>query len=116
LAHFLLFFFFCILFGIEFILFESHYLFLLQDSNMAVDDIVTSSLGGDDLQTAAVDQDKDLGKNVADSLEADAESTEGGHSTSSDSFFDTTLGSVPEEQMMSAGSTAYDNDMLGADD
>jgi hypothetical protein len=83
---------------------------------MAVDDIITSSLGGDDLQTAAVDQDKDLGKSVADSPEADAESTEGGHSTSSDSFFDTTLGSVPEEQMMSAGSTVDDNDMPGADD
>jgi hypothetical protein len=53
---------------------------------------------------------------VADSPEADAESTEGGHSTSSDSFFDTTLGSVPEEQMMSAGSTVDDNDMPGADD
>ena len=66
---------------------DSHYLFLLQDSNMAVDDIVTSSLGGDDLQTTTVDQDKDLGKGVTDSPEADAESTEGGHSTSSDSFF-----------------------------
>ena len=66
---------------------DSHYLFLLQDSNMAVDDIVTSSLGGDDLQTTTVDQDKDLGKGVTDSPEVDAESTEGGHSTSSDSFF-----------------------------
>ena len=31
-------------------------------------------------------------------------------------FFDTTPGSVPEEQMMSAGSTAGDDDMPGADD
>jgi hypothetical protein len=83
---------------------------------MAVDDIVISSLGRDDLQTAVVDQDKDLGTSVADSPEADAESMEGGHSTSSDSFFDTTPGSVPEGQMMSAGSTAGDDDMPGADD
>uniref|UniRef100_A0A2N9I674 Uncharacterized protein n=1 Tax=Fagus sylvatica TaxID=28930 RepID=A0A2N9I674_FAGSY len=75
---------------------------------MAVDDIVISSLGRDDLQTAVVDQDKDLGTSVADSPEADAESMEGGHSTSSDSFFDTTPGSMPEGQMMSAGSTADD--------
>ena len=31
-------------------------------------------------------------------------------------FFDTTPGSVPEEQMMSAGSTTGDDDMPGADD
>jgi hypothetical protein len=110
------FFFFCILFGIEFMLSDSHYLFLLQDSDMAIDDIVASSLGGDDPQTTAVDQDEDLGKNVADSLEADVESTEGGHSASNDSFFDTTPGSVPEEQMMSAGSAADDDDTLRADD
>uniref|UniRef100_A0A2N9JB63 Aminotransferase-like plant mobile domain-containing protein n=1 Tax=Fagus sylvatica TaxID=28930 RepID=A0A2N9JB63_FAGSY len=81
---------------------------IVEDSNMAVDDIVISSLGRDDLQTAVVDQDKDLGTSVADSPEADAESMEGGHSTSSDSFFDTTPGSMPEGQMMSAGSTADD--------
>ncbi len=49
------FFFFCVLFGIEFMLSDSHHLFLLQDSDMAVDEVITSSLGGDDLQTAAVD-------------------------------------------------------------
>ena len=53
---------------------------------------------------------------MADSPEVGAESTRGGHSSSSDSFFDSTPGSVPEEQIMSAGSTADDDDMLGADD
>jgi hypothetical protein len=91
-------------------------LFLPQDSDIAVDDFVTSSLGGDDLQTAAMDQDKNLGKSVADSPEASAESTEGGHSSSSDSFFDTTPGSVPKEQILSAGSTADDDNMPTADD
>ncbi len=83
---------------------------------MAVDDIVTSSPGGDDSQTAIVDQDKDLGKSVADSFEADVRPTERGHSVSSDSFFDATPGSMPEEQMMPARSTADDDDMLGAND
>uniref|UniRef100_A0A2N9IU44 Aminotransferase-like plant mobile domain-containing protein n=1 Tax=Fagus sylvatica TaxID=28930 RepID=A0A2N9IU44_FAGSY len=89
---------------------------IVEDSDMAIDDIVTSSLGGDDLQTATVDQDKDLGKSVADSPEADAESTEGSHFTSSDSFFDTTASFVPEEQMMSVGSIAGDDNMPGAGD
>ena len=108
--------FFCIFFRIGFILSGSYYLFLPQGSDMAVDDVVTSSFGGDDLQTAAVDQDKNLGKNVADSPEAGAESTEGGHSSSSDSFFDTTPSSVPEEQILSAGSIADDDDIPIADD
>ncbi len=111
LAHFLLFFFF---FGIRFILSDSYYLFLLQDSDMVVDDVVISSLDGDDLQTAAMD--KDLEKSVADSSEAGSESTEGGHPSSSDPFFDTTPGSIPEEQIVFAGSTADDDDMPGADD
>ncbi len=81
---------------------------------MVVDDVVTSSLGGDDLQTAAVD--KDLEKSVADGSEAGSESTEGGHPSPSDSFFDTAPGSVPEEQIMSAESTIGDDDMPGADD
>ena len=93
-----------------------YYLFLLQDSDMIVDDVVTSSLGGDDLQTAAVDQDKNLGKSVQDSPKAGVESAEGGHSSSSDSFFDTTPNSVPEEQILSAGSTTDDDDMPRADD
>ena len=83
---------------------------------MVVDDVVTSSLGGDDLQTASVDQNKNLGKSMVDSLEAGAESTKGGHSSSSDSFFYTTPGSVPKEQILSAGSTTDDDDMPRADD
>ncbi len=99
-----------------FILSDSYYLFLLQNSDVVVDDVVTSSLDGDDLQTATVDQDKNLGKSVADSSEAGAESMEGGHSSSSDSFFDTTPGFVLEEQIMFSGYTADDDDMPGADD
>ncbi len=53
---------------------------------------------------------------MADSSEVGAESTGGGHSSSSDSFFDSALGSVPEEQIMSAGPAADDDDMPGADD
>jgi hypothetical protein len=83
---------------------------------MAVADDVPKSSGGSDPLTAAVDQDKDLGKSVADSFETDVGSTEGGHSASSDSFFDVTPGSMPEEQMMSAGSAADADDMLEADD
>ena len=83
---------------------------------MVVDDVVTSSLGGDDLQTTSVDQNKNLGKSMVDSPEAGAESTKGGHSSSSDSFFETTPSSVPEEQILSAGSTADDDDMPKADD
>ena len=109
-------FFFCIFFGVMFILSDSYYLFLLQDSDMIVDDIVASPLEGDDLQTATVDQDKDLRKSVVDSSEVGAESTGEGHSSSSDSLFDSGPGSVPEEQIMSAGSNADDDDMPGADD
>ena len=83
---------------------------------MVADDIVVSPLKGDDLQTAAVDEGKDLRKSMADIPEVGAESTGGSHSSSSDSFFDSVPGSVPEEQIMSAGSTADDDDMHGADD
>jgi hypothetical protein len=83
---------------------------------MIVDDVVASPLEGDDLQTAAVDQDKDLRKSVANSSEVGAESMGEGHSSSSDSLFDSAPGSVPEEQIMSAGSTADDDDMPGVDD
>ena len=106
----------CIFFGVVFILSDSYHLFLLQDSDMAVDDVVASPLDRGDLQTATVDQNKDLRKSVADSSEVGAESTEGGHSSPSDSFFDSAPSSVPEEQIMSAGSTADDDDMPGADD
>jgi hypothetical protein len=107
---------FCIFFGVVFILSDTYYLFLLQDSDMVVDDVVASPLDGDDLQTAIMDHDKDLRKSVVDSSEASVESTEEGQSSSNDSFFDTTPGSIPKEQIMSAGSTADDDDMPGADD
>ena len=63
-----------------------------------------------------MDQDEDLGKSMADSFEADVGSTEGGHSSSSDSFFDVTLGFMLDEQMVFAGSAADADDMLEADD
>ena len=79
-------------------------------------DVPTSSSGGSAPLTAAVDQDDNLGKSVANSFKADVGSTEGGHSVSSDSFFDVTPGFMPDEQMMSAGSVADADDMLEADD
>ena len=109
-------FFFCIFFGVVFILSNFYHLFFLQDSDVAADDVVASPLGKDAPQAAAMDQDEDLRKSAADSSEVDAESTGGGHSSSSDSFFDNAPGSVPEEQIMSVGSTADDADMPGADD
>uniref|UniRef100_A0A2N9F5W0 Aminotransferase-like plant mobile domain-containing protein n=1 Tax=Fagus sylvatica TaxID=28930 RepID=A0A2N9F5W0_FAGSY len=89
---------------------------IVEDSDMVVDDVVASPLEGDDLQTTAVDQGKDLRKSVADSSEVGAESTGEGHSSSSDSLFDSVPGSVPEEQIISVGSTADDDNMPGADD
>jgi hypothetical protein len=83
---------------------------------VVADDVPTSSSGGSAPLTATVDQDEDLGKSVADSFKADVGSTGGSHSVSSDSFFDVTPGSMPEKQMMSAGSAADDDDMLKADD
>ena len=65
---------------------------------------------------AAVDQGKDLGKGVTDSFEADVGSVEGSHFVSSNSFFDVTPDSMPEEQMMFAGSAADANDMLEANE
>jgi hypothetical protein len=63
-----------------------------------------------------MDQDEDLRKSAADSSEVGVESTGEDHSSSSDSFFDSAPDSVLEEQIMSAGSTADVDDMLGADD
>ena len=83
---------------------------------MADDDVITSPLREDAPQTAAVDQDEGLRKSAADSFEVGAKSMGEDHSSSSDSFFDSAPGSVPEEQMMSAGSTADDDDMSGVDD
>ena len=108
--------FLCVFFEVVFMLSDFYHLFLLQDSDVVDDDVIASPLGKDAPQTAAVDQDEDLRKSATDSSEVGVESTGEGHSSSSDSFFDSTPGSVPEEQIMSAGSTADDDDMLGADD
>uniref|UniRef100_A0A2N9FRX1 Aminotransferase-like plant mobile domain-containing protein n=1 Tax=Fagus sylvatica TaxID=28930 RepID=A0A2N9FRX1_FAGSY len=89
---------------------------IVKDSDVAADDVIASPLGKDASQTAAMDQDEDLRKSAADSSEIGAESTGEGHSSSSDSFFDSAPDSVPEEQIMSVGSTADDDDMPGADD
>ena len=62
------------------------------------------------------DQGEDLGKSFADSFEADVGSAERSHSISSDSFFDVALGSMHEEQMMSAGSAADADNMLEANE
>jgi hypothetical protein len=83
---------------------------------VATDDVIASPLGKDAPQTAAMDQDENLRKSATDSSEVGVESTGDDHSSSSDSFFDSTPGFVPEEQIMSAGSTADDDDMPGADD
>jgi hypothetical protein len=108
--------FLCVFFEVVFMLSDFYHLFLLQDSDAADDDVIANPLREDAPQTAAVDQDEDLRKSAADSSEVGAESTGDDHSFSSDSFFDSIPGFVPEEQIMSAGSTADDDDMPGADD
>jgi hypothetical protein len=91
-------------------------LFLLQDSDVAEEDVVASPLGEDAPRAAAVDQTEDLGKSAADSPGTGIESTGGDHSSSSGSLFDSVPDSVPEEQIVSAESTADDDDMPEADD
>uniref|UniRef100_A0A2N9F7G2 Aminotransferase-like plant mobile domain-containing protein n=1 Tax=Fagus sylvatica TaxID=28930 RepID=A0A2N9F7G2_FAGSY len=88
----------------------------VEDSDVADDDVIASPLKKGAPQTAAVDQDEELRKSVADSSEVGAESTGEDHSSSDDSFFDSAPDSAPEEQIVSAESTADDDDMLGADD
>jgi hypothetical protein len=91
-------------------------LFPLQDSDVADDDVIASPVRKDAPQAAAVDQDEDLGKSTAGSSEAGDESMGEEHSSSSASFFDSTPGSLPEDQIVSAGSTADDDTMSEADD
>uniref|UniRef100_A0A2N9IRX6 Aminotransferase-like plant mobile domain-containing protein n=1 Tax=Fagus sylvatica TaxID=28930 RepID=A0A2N9IRX6_FAGSY len=88
----------------------------VEDPDVADDDVIASPLRKDAPQTAAVGQDEELRKSVADSSEVGAESTGEDHSSSDDSFFDSAPDSVPEEHIMSAGSTADDDDMPGTDD
>uniref|UniRef100_A0A2N9EGL6 Aminotransferase-like plant mobile domain-containing protein n=1 Tax=Fagus sylvatica TaxID=28930 RepID=A0A2N9EGL6_FAGSY len=87
----------------------------VEDSDTIADDVPTSPSGGSDPLIVVVDQDKDLGKSMADGFETDVGPTEGGHSASSDSFFNVTPGSMLDEQMVSAGSAADADDMLEAD-
>jgi hypothetical protein len=84
-------------------------LFLLQDSDVAEDDVVASPSEEDAPRAAAVDPAEDLGKSAVDSLGTEVESTEEDHSSSSGSFFDSVPDSVPEEQIVSAESTADDD-------
>ena len=91
-------------------------LFPFQDFDVADDDIIASPMRKDAPQTVAVDQDEDLGKSTAGNFEAGDESMGEEHSSSSDLFFDSTPGSLPEDQIVSAGSTADDDDMPEADD
>ena len=49
------FFFFSFFFGVVFILSNFYHLFLLQDSDVATDDVVASPLGKDAPQTVAMD-------------------------------------------------------------
>ena len=91
-------------------------MFLLQDSDVAEDDVVASPPEEDAPRAAVVDQTEDLGNSAADSLGIGVESTGRDHSSSSGSLFDSVLDSVPEEQIVSAGSTADDDDMPEADD
>jgi hypothetical protein len=84
-------------------------LFLLQDSDVVEDDAVASPPEEDAPKAAAVDQTEDLGKSAADSPGIGVESTGEDHSSSSGSFFDSVPDSVPEEQIVSAESTADDD-------
>ena len=108
--------FLCVFFGVVFIPSNFYPLFPLQDSDVADDDVIASPVRKDAPQTAAVDQDEDLGRGTAGSSEAGDESMGEEYSSSNDSFFDSTLGSVPEDQVVSVGSTADDDDMPEADD
>uniref|UniRef100_A0A2N9EYH0 Aminotransferase-like plant mobile domain-containing protein n=1 Tax=Fagus sylvatica TaxID=28930 RepID=A0A2N9EYH0_FAGSY len=88
----------------------------VEDSDVADDDVIASPVRKDAPQAAAVDQDEDMGKSTAGSSEAGDESMGEEHFSSSDSLFDSTPGSLPEDQIVSAGSTADDDDMSETDD
>ena len=89
-------------------------MFLLQDSDVAEEDIVAGPPEEDAPRAAAVDQTEDLGKSTADSPGIGIESTGEDHSSSSGSLFGSVPDSVPEEQV--AESTADDDSMPEADD
>ena len=91
-------------------------MFLLQHSDVAEEDIVASPPEEDAPRAAAVDQTEDLGKSAADSPGIGIESTGEDHSSSSGSLFGSVPDSVPEEQVVSAESTADDDSMPEAGD
>ena len=82
-------------------------MFLPQDSDVAKEDAP---------RAVTMDQLEDLGKSAVDSPRIGIESTGEDHSSSSGSLFDSVPDSVPEEQIVSAESTADDDDMPETDD
>jgi hypothetical protein len=91
-------------------------LFLPQDSDVAEEDIDAGPPEGGAPSAAAVDQTEDLGKSAADSPGIGIESMGEDLSSSSGSLFGSAPDSMPEEQIVSAESTADDEDMPEADD
>ena len=91
-------------------------MFLPQDSDVAEEDVDASPSEEDAPSAAAVDQVEDLGKGAAGSPGIGIESTGEDHSSSSGSLFGSAPDSMPEEQIVSAESTADDEDMHEADD
>ena len=91
-------------------------MFLPQDSDVAEEDVDASPSEEDAPSAAAVDQVEDLGKGAAGSPGIGIESTGEDHSSSSGSLFGSAPESMPEEQIVSAESTADDENMHEADD
>uniref|UniRef100_A0A2N9J9I6 Aminotransferase-like plant mobile domain-containing protein n=1 Tax=Fagus sylvatica TaxID=28930 RepID=A0A2N9J9I6_FAGSY len=89
---------------------------VVEDSDVAEEDIDASPPEEDAPSAAAVDQTEDLGKSAADSPGIGVESMGEDHSSSSGSLFGSAPDSMPEEQIVSAESTADDEDMPEADD
>uniref|UniRef100_A0A2N9GN09 Aminotransferase-like plant mobile domain-containing protein n=1 Tax=Fagus sylvatica TaxID=28930 RepID=A0A2N9GN09_FAGSY len=89
---------------------------VVEDSDVAEEDIDAGPPEEDAPSAAAVDQTENLGKSAADSSEIGIESMGEDLSSSSGSLFDSAPDSMPEEQMVSAESTADDEDMPEADD
>uniref|UniRef100_A0A2N9HVI5 Aminotransferase-like plant mobile domain-containing protein n=1 Tax=Fagus sylvatica TaxID=28930 RepID=A0A2N9HVI5_FAGSY len=89
---------------------------VVEDSDVAEEDIDAGPPEEDAPSATAVDQTENLGKSAADSSEIGIESMGEDLSSSSGSLFDSAPDSMPEEQMVSAESTADDEDMPEADD
>uniref|UniRef100_A0A2N9JAF2 Aminotransferase-like plant mobile domain-containing protein n=1 Tax=Fagus sylvatica TaxID=28930 RepID=A0A2N9JAF2_FAGSY len=89
---------------------------VVEDSDVAEEDIDAGPPEEDAPSAAAVDQTENLGKSAADSPGIGIESMGEDLSSSSGSLFDSAPDSMPEEQIVSAESTADDEDMPEADD